>query len=59
MKEIFAERLKELARLEAEWKGLQASSVQPLNEQARALGFAYVTVPAPPSREAGQPDAPR
>ncbi|HEU0108604.1 MAG TPA: glycosyl hydrolase [Vicinamibacteria bacterium] len=50
MKEIFAERLKELSRLEAEWKGLQASSVQPLNEQARALGFAYVTVPAEPSR---------
>jgi len=50
MKEIFAERLKELSRLEAEWKGLQASSVQPLNEQARALGFAYVTVPAEPAQ---------
>jgi hypothetical protein len=46
MKEIFAERMKELARLEAQWKQLQASNVQPLNEQARALGLSYVTVPA-------------
>jgi len=46
MKEIFAERMKELARLEADWKGLQASRIQPLNEQARALGLTYVAVPA-------------
>jgi len=46
MKEIFAERMKELARLEGEWTRLQASSIQPLNEQAKALGLTYVTVPA-------------
>ena len=46
MKEIFAERLKELARLEAEWKQVQTASVQPLNDQARSLGLSYVTVPA-------------
>jgi hypothetical protein len=46
MKEIFAERMKELARLEAEWTSLQASSIQPLNEQAKSLGLTYVTVPA-------------
>jgi hypothetical protein len=46
MKEIFAERVKELARLEADWKGLQASSILPLNEQAKSLGLTYVTVPA-------------
>ncbi|PYQ41288.1 MAG: hypothetical protein DMF77_16235 [Acidobacteria bacterium] len=59
MKEIFAARLEELARLDAEWKRLQAASVEPLNEQARALGFAFVTVPAEPSRQPGKPDAPR
>ena len=46
MKEIFAERSQELARLEAEWKELQAARIQPLNEQAKSLGLAYVTVPA-------------
>jgi hypothetical protein len=45
MKEIFAERVKELARLEADWKALQASSILPLNEQAKSLGLTYVTVP--------------
>src|SRR4029450_3707510 len=38
MKEIFAERRKELARREAQGTSLQASSIQPLNEQAKALG---------------------
>jgi hypothetical protein len=51
MKEILAERMKELARLEADWKGLQASRIQPLNEQARALGLTYVAVPAETSRD--------
>jgi len=50
MKEIFAERMKELARLEAQWKQVQAEGVQPLNEQARALGLTYVTVPAEAGR---------
>jgi hypothetical protein len=48
MRDMFAERQKELARLEGEWKALLASSVQPLNDQAKALGFAYVTVPVRP-----------
>ena len=46
MKEIFAERMKELSRLEAEWTQVQAASVQPLNDQAKSLGLTYVTVPA-------------
>jgi photosystem II stability/assembly factor-like uncharacterized protein len=46
MKEIFAEHVKELARLEAEWTQIQTASVAPLNDQARSLGLAYVTVPA-------------
>ena len=46
MKEIFAQHQEELARLDAEWRELQASRVRPLNEQARALGLAYVSVPA-------------
>jgi hypothetical protein len=51
MKEIFADRLAELARLEAEWKQVQAASVQPLNDQAKALGLTYVTVPAETNRD--------
>ena len=46
MKEIFVQHRTELSRLDAEWKELQASGVAPLNEQARALGLAYVSVPA-------------
>jgi photosystem II stability/assembly factor-like uncharacterized protein len=45
MKEIFVQHRTELSRLDAEWKELQASRVAPLNEQARALGLAYVSVP--------------
>lgn len=59
MKEIFAEREKELGRLEAEWKGLLASRVQPLNEQARALGLAYVSVPASETGRVSSPEGPR
>jgi hypothetical protein len=45
MKEMFALRLQELDRLDAQWRELQAARIAPLNEQARALGLAYVTVP--------------
>jgi photosystem II stability/assembly factor-like uncharacterized protein len=45
MKEVLAKHQKELARLDSEWNTLQASRVAPLNEQARALGLAYVSVP--------------
>jgi hypothetical protein len=45
MKEVLAQHQKELSRLEAAWKDLQASRVAPLNEQARALGLVYVSVP--------------
>ena len=45
MKEIFAQHQKELARLDAEWKELQASRIRPLNEQAKSLEFVYVSVP--------------
>jgi hypothetical protein len=59
MREIFAERQKELARLDAEWKQLQASRVRPLNDQAKALGLAYVSVPASETGRASSPEGPR
>jgi hypothetical protein len=48
MREVYADQVKELDALDAEFRGLVANDLAALNRQARDLGLGDVMVPAAP-----------
>jgi hypothetical protein len=46
MREVHADNVKELARLDAVWRDLLAKDIAQLNEEARKLGQPTIIAPA-------------